>query len=96
MHALVVPDNCVVRVGNEARQWQEGKACVFDDSVEHAARNDIDQLRVVLIFDIWNPFLSEFERQRIPSLLGAVNRYFAEAYLAVMYVLSFVIWSDIK
>ncbi len=39
------------RVGNDTRQWVPGRAWVFDDTIEHEAWNDSDQLRVVLIFD---------------------------------------------
>ena len=35
---------------------------VFDDTIEHEAVNDSDQLRVVLIFDLWNPLLTPAER----------------------------------
>ncbi len=56
---LIVPDGCRFRVGNETRPWARGKAWVFDDTIEHEAWNDSDRLRVILIFDIWNPHLSD-------------------------------------
>jgi len=34
---LVVPPQCRFRVGSETREWQEGKAWVFDDTIEHEA-----------------------------------------------------------
>ena len=43
-------------------EWQEGQVVVFDDTYEHEAWNRSDQTRVVLIFDIWNPHLTEPER----------------------------------
>ena len=52
---LIVPEGCGFRVGGETRQWVEGRAFAFDDTIEHEAWNDSDQLRAVLIFDIWNP-----------------------------------------
>ncbi len=55
--ALIVPENCYFRVGNDTRQWVSGKAWVFDDTIEHEARNESDKLRVVLIFDVWHPHL---------------------------------------
>lgn len=72
---LVVPDNCSYRVGFEHRRWEVGKVLIFDDSIEHEARNDSDELRVVLIFDIWNPLLSEGERE-IVRLLTAARQEF--------------------
>ena len=67
---LIVPSDCRFRVGNETRAWQTGQAWVFDDTIEHEAWNDSEQLRVVLIFDIWHPQLSRAER----ALIGAMTR----------------------
>ena len=67
---LVVPPGCRFRVGNEIREWREGQLFIFDDTIEHEAWNDSDQDRVVLIFDIWRPELSEQERRELTALLG--------------------------
>jgi len=73
---LIVPDDCAMRVGSETRPWAEGKACVFDDSIEHEAWNrHADRLRVVLIFDVWRPELSGEERELIGAILNAVDDY---------------------
>jgi aspartyl/asparaginyl beta-hydroxylase (cupin superfamily) len=73
---LIVPPGCAMRVGSETREWVEGKACVFDDSVEHEAWNrNPDRLRVVLIFDIWRPELSAEERDFVSACLQAVDTY---------------------
>lgn len=69
---LVVPPGCGFRVGGETRAWEEGRAFAFDDTIEHEAWNDSDALRAVLIFDVWNPHLSERERD-------ILLRYFASA-----------------
>ena len=66
---LVVPDGCWFRVGAETRDWRRGEAFVFDDTIEHEAENPSDQLRVVFIFDVWHPDLSEVERQAITALI---------------------------
>ena len=73
--ALIVPENCSFRVGNEVRQWVSGKAWVFDDTIEHEARNDSDKLRVVLIFDVWHPHLTPSERALITALSAGLNAY---------------------
>ena len=65
---LVVPPNCHLRVGNEIRDWERGKLLIFDDTIEHEARNDSDQDRAVLIFDIWRPDLSEEERSAVTAM----------------------------
>lgn len=65
---LVVPPDCSYRVGFEWREWRVGEALVFDDTIEHEARNDSDQVRAVLIFEIWNPLLSPAERQMVKDV----------------------------
>lgn len=70
---LIVPDGCGFRVGGETRQWQEGEAFAFDDTIEHEAWNDSDQLRVVLIFDVWNPHLTEAEQQLLVRFFAAAD-----------------------
>jgi aspartyl/asparaginyl beta-hydroxylase (cupin superfamily) len=73
--ALVIPGGCGFRVGNDMRQWQAGRAWVFDDTFEHEAWNDSDQLRVILIFDVWNPFLSAAEKDAVRELLAGIAEY---------------------
>lgn len=68
---LIVPRDCGFRVGNETRPWEEGKVLVFDDSIEHEAWNGSDRDRVVLIFDIWRPELTEQERREVGALFQA-------------------------
>ncbi len=72
---LIVPPGCSFRVGNQTRQWVPGKAWVFDDTIEHEAWNDSDQLRVVLIFDTWHPMLDAQERRMITALNAALNAF---------------------
>jgi aspartyl/asparaginyl beta-hydroxylase (cupin superfamily) len=67
---LIVPPKCTFRVGNEVREWKEGKLFIFDDTIEHEAWNDSGEDRVVLIFDIWRPELSEQERSEVTALLS--------------------------
>jgi aspartyl/asparaginyl beta-hydroxylase (cupin superfamily) len=74
---LIVPAGCWFRVGNEVREWQYGRAFAFDDTIEHEARNDSDELRVVLIFDVWNPALSAAERDLVGGLVNAIRDYYA-------------------
>ncbi len=62
---LIVPAGCGFRVGGEVRQWVEGQAFGFDDTIDHEAWNDSDKLRAVLIFDVWNPHLTEAEQNLI-------------------------------
>jgi aspartate beta-hydroxylase len=71
---LIVPPGCRFRVGNETREWQEGKAWVFDDTIEHEAWNDSDQTRVVLLFEIWRPELTLQERAQVITLFEGIDR----------------------
>ena len=68
---LIVPNDCWFRVGATRRKWIAGEAFVFDDTIEHEAANQSDELRVVLIFDVWHPALSEIERRGIVAMMAA-------------------------
>lgn len=68
---LVVPENCGhLRVGYEKREWKVGETLIFDDSIEHEAHNDSDELRVVLLFDAWHPDLTAPEREMVNALIS--------------------------
>jgi aspartyl/asparaginyl beta-hydroxylase (cupin superfamily) len=71
---VVVPDGCTLRVGAEQRDWRYGETLIFDDSIEHEAWNRSSQTRVVLLFDIWRPELSEVERRAVSAFLSAQAR----------------------
>lgn len=73
---LIVPPGCGFRVGSETREWIPGKAWVFDDTIEHEAWNDSDTPRAILIFDIWNPFLTAPERDLIRAATEVVGTYY--------------------
>ena len=72
---LVVPSGCYLRVGNDKRQVEKGKAWVFNDTIEHEAWNSSSEPRVVLIFDIWRPELTVEERGLIAALIEAGDSY---------------------
>ena len=65
---LIVPPGCGFRVGNEVREWTEGKVLIFDDSIEHEAWNESGEDRVVLIFDIERPEMSAREKEEVAAL----------------------------
>jgi aspartyl/asparaginyl beta-hydroxylase (cupin superfamily) len=73
---LVIPAGCGFRVGADVRTWKKGEAWVFDDSIEHEAWNDSDEIRIILIFDIWNPLLSVAERDLVRALTLGIGRYY--------------------
>lgn len=73
---LVIPPDCALQVGNHVRPWTPGELLIFDDTIEHAAWNNSDQLRVVLIFDIWHPMLSAAERRLVQGTLEGIMAYY--------------------
>jgi len=75
---LIVPEGCGFRVGGETREWEPGKAFVFDDTIEHEAWNDSDVPRAVMIFDIWNPLVTLAEREMVKALTAGVADFYGE------------------
>jgi aspartyl/asparaginyl beta-hydroxylase (cupin superfamily) len=76
---LIVPPGCGFRVGASTREWQVGQSFVFDDTIEHEAWNDSDELRVVLIVDLWQPSLTAEDRAAITAVIEAAGASFAGA-----------------
>ena len=76
---LIVPPGCGFRVGAERREWQPGKAFVFDDTFEHEAWNDSDAPRAVLILDIWSPHLTAAERDMVSKVTADVGEFYGTA-----------------
>jgi len=72
---LIVPEGCSYRVGFDWCRWNVGETLIFDDTIEHEARNDSDELRVVLIFDLWNPLLEPAERELVRALASAARSF---------------------
>jgi hypothetical protein len=72
---LIVPENCRFRVGNDTRRLVEGKAWVFDDTMEHEAWNGSSQTRVILLFEIWRPELTAEERALVSAMFEAIDAY---------------------
>lgn len=72
---LILPPGCGFRVGSQMRAWRMGEAWVFDDTIEHEAWNDSDQIRIILICDIWSPRLCEEERIAISEVIAATDAF---------------------
>lgn len=72
---LIAPPGSRFRVGNDTRDWREGQAWAFDDTIEHEAANESGLDRTILIFDVWKPELSEEERALVSALFQAVDGY---------------------
>lgn len=75
---LIVPDGCRFRVGNEWREWEEGKLLIFDDTIEHEALNLGASRRVVLLFEVWRPEIDAEERAALTALFEAIDEFRGE------------------
>jgi aspartate beta-hydroxylase len=75
--ALDIPNNgenkCRLTIGDETRQWINGEMLMFDTSIMHAAVNDSDKTRYILMLRLWHPDLTELERQAIQFLYDALQ-----------------------
>lgn len=59
---LIVPSQpCRLRVGPHTVTLRQDAAILFDDSYQHEACNEAEDVRLVLIADIWHPDLTDIE-----------------------------------
>lgn len=72
---VLTAPKCWLRVGSETRTWEPGVPLVFDDSIEHEAKNDGPQRRVVLLFEIWRPEVPLEDRAAIARVFQAIGSY---------------------
>jgi aspartate beta-hydroxylase len=80
--ALLIPENCALKVGGETYHWVPGKVVVFDDTYEHEAWNRSQQTRVVMIFDVWHPGLTQAERHAVADLVAGIGDFRKEVEAA--------------
>ncbi|MDR6981462.1 aspartate beta-hydroxylase [Rheinheimera pacifica] len=80
---LEIPTDCRLNLCDVTEvQWQEGKIFAFDDTYLHEAWNRSCQNRVVLLADIWNPYLEQEEQLAIAQLIENIG-VFGELTAAV-------------
>jgi aspartyl/asparaginyl beta-hydroxylase (cupin superfamily) len=73
---LEIPEGCALHlVGVQEVGWERGRCFAFDDTFEHEAWNQSDRTRVVLLGDIWNPFLRPAEREAVASLVASIGDF---------------------
>ncbi|MGQ4487582.1 aspartyl/asparaginyl beta-hydroxylase domain-containing protein [Streptomyces sp. SAS_281] len=83
---LVTPKGARMRLGDEVREWERGKAFVFDDSFEHEVWNDSNGGRAVLLFDIWHPELTQIEVRAIAFLMEVSRKLIYRNFWAQEFV----------
>jgi len=75
--ALDIPENgknkCRLSVGDDTRQWLNGKVMLFDTSILHDAINEADQTRYILMMRVWHPDLTEPERNALQFIYDALQ-----------------------
>lgn len=72
---LVIPENCAINVGGEEKVWREGEVFSFDDTYEHEAWNRSERTRVVMLLDVWNPYLTPAECEAITGLIEGIGDF---------------------
>jgi hypothetical protein len=73
---LEIPADCALNlVGIAEQRWETGKCFAFDDTYEHEAWNRSDTTRVILLADIWNPYLRPAEREALGALVGTIGDF---------------------
>lgn len=78
--ALVVPEKCKMRVGGEWRPWTEGKLALFDDPFEREVVHDGDATRVVSMFYVYHPELTDEEVAELEELRAELVHEEAKAW----------------
>lgn len=77
---LIIPRDCAIRVAGVVHEWKPGRCLSFDDTFEHEAWNRSDEIRVVLLFDTWNPHLDEAERDAVSQVVTAIGAFNARGW----------------
>ena len=72
---ILTAPSCWLRVGSETREWIDGVPLIFDDSINHEAKNEGQQERVVLLFEIWRPEIDAADREAIGNIFQAIGEY---------------------
>jgi len=60
-------------VGDETRQWIEGKVILFDTSIYHDAINESDEMRYILMLRVWHPDLTNDEREALQFIYDCLE-----------------------
>jgi aspartate beta-hydroxylase len=78
--ALIVPEgDLALNVSGESHGWEEGRCFTFDDTFEHEAWNRGAKTRVVMLMDVWNPYLTDIEREALTTMIVAIAAFNREA-----------------
>ncbi|CAM9544676.1 unnamed protein product, partial [Chrysoparadoxa australica] len=71
---LAVPEGeCWMQVGNERKEWRNGKMLIFDTSFVHSTGNEADVDRTVLLIRFWHPEVTTVERRALEFIFAAIE-----------------------
>ena len=69
-----VPEGeCWLKVGDQRREWREGKVLLFDTSVMHSAANEAARDRYVLMMRVWHPDLQPVEVEALSWIFACLD-----------------------
>lgn len=71
---LIIPEDCFIEVAGQRKYWKEGEVFAFSDAFVHSAQNNSNQNRYILICDVWNPYLTEEQREFEKENFTAINK----------------------
>ncbi len=66
-------NKCRLTVGDETREWINGKVSLFDTSIMHDAVNEADKTRYILMMRVWHPDLTESDRKALQYLYDCLE-----------------------
>jgi Aspartyl/Asparaginyl beta-hydroxylase len=73
---LEIPPDCALAlVGVQQVTWTRGRCFAFDDTFQHEAWNRSDATRIILLCDIWNPYLRPAEREALGDLVAQIGDF---------------------
>jgi aspartate beta-hydroxylase len=72
---LILPPDCALQVVGHIKPWHMDEVLIFDDTFEHEAWNRSDQVRVILLMDVWHPDLSAIERSALRAVVEGIGRF---------------------
>lgn len=73
---LDIPTDCALHLPDiEEIHWEQGKAFAFDDTYLHEAWNRSEHTRIVMLADIWNPYLTDVEQLALTDVMIDIGSF---------------------
>jgi hypothetical protein len=88
VHLPIIPQAGFLKVSQQQSRWEEGKPIVFDDSFIHEAQNASEHDRIVLIFSVWHPELTDVDKQAIQNSFLAREQWLEQRHQLLAQLIS--------